>query len=152
MTLTRRSDQEVLTRDAINERRRAVEAATQRVMFRVSALYGLSQQSIPMPLNDSEAIDSGQMCVTLDPDADSAANVGMIDYKSLAIDVRYGVQIVFPGLYELVTSDRHDPTLLNPVRAIATDHCTVEPDFSAFRALGCLEFLPGSIWAGAGGG
>lgn len=59
---------------------------------------------------------------------------------------------LFPGLYELIRRGGHDPSLLNPVRVTATDECRLEEDFSGWHALGCLEFLPGSIWAGASGG
>jgi hypothetical protein len=105
-----------------------------------------------MPLSPREAFDSGQVCVTLDPEAPPTSNVGMIDFEQRTLRVRYGVQCVFPGLHEVVKSGRHDPGLLAPVRAIATDECTVTPDLTGWRALGCLEFLPGSLWAGAGGG
>jgi hypothetical protein len=125
---------------------------TRRVMFRVAALYGLSRASVLMPLNETEFIESGQICVTIDPEADPASNVGLIDYDTHQLRVRYGIQAVFPGLYELVTAGKHDPSLLHPVRAIATDECTVSPDYSGWHAVGCLEFLPGSLWAGAEGG
>lgn len=52
----------------------------------------------------------------------------------------------------MLTSGGHDPSLLNPIRAVATDRCTLTPDLSGWRALGCLDFLPGSYWAGAEGG
>jgi len=134
-------------RDRINDTKLA-----RRVVFRVTGLYGLSRQSMRMPLNRTEAIDSGQVCVTLDPDADLASNIGVIDYGEGTLTVRYGVQAVFPGLFQLIRAGNHDPSLLNPVRAIATDECTLTADLSGFRALGCLEFLPGSIWAGTDGG
>lgn len=140
-----------LTMDAITTRRNSSKLA-QQVMFRVRALYGLSHQSIQMPLNETEAIESGQVCVTIDPDADPSSNVGVIDYDQGKLTVRYGIHAVFPGLYQLITQRKHDPSLLNPVRVVATDECTLTPDLFGWRALGCLEFLPGSIWAGAGGG
>jgi hypothetical protein len=135
------------TRDRIDD----VEL-NQRVMFRVMALYGLSREGIRMPLNESEAIDSGQVCVTLDPDSDSSSNVGAIDFTERSLVVRYGAQLVFPGLYKLISQRRFDPSLLHPVRATATDHCSLTEDLKGFRARGCLEFLPGSIWSGANGG
>lgn len=147
----------MLTTEAIEERRNSRDVV-QRVMFRVKALYGLSKHSVPMPLNKSEAIDSGQICVTIDPEADDAGNVGVIDYSQAEdcaqgkLKVRYAVQAVFPGLYDLITSGKHDHTLLYPVRLTATDDCTLTPDLSGWHALGCLDFLPGSVWAGASGG
>lgn len=126
--------------------------AAQRVMFAVKGLYGLSPHSIRLPLNETEYIESGQICATADPDADPSCNVGVIDYDAGRLTVRYGAQAVFPGLFDLVVSGRHDPSLLHPVRAVATDECAVTDDFTGWRALGCLEFLPGSIWAGADGG
>lgn len=124
----------------------------ERVMFRVVGLYGLSYNGMRMPLNDSESIESGQVCVTMDPDADPDSNIGIIDYEKGDLTVRYAAQLVFPGLYELITSGNHDPSLLNPVRAVATDKCTLNAELTGWRALGCLDFLPGSYWAGAEGG
>jgi len=141
----------MLTMEAIAERRdnrRTVD----RVMFRVKALYGLSRQSVALPLSKSEAIDSGQVCITIDPEADDTGNIGVIDYGQNKLKVRYAVQAVFPGLFDLIPSRRFDPTLLFPVRIVATDDCTVTADFSGWHALGCLDFLPGSVWAGASGG
>ena len=147
----------MLTVEAIAKRRDAQESI-QRVMFGVKALYGLSRQSVSMPLSKSAAIDSGQICVTIDPEAEYDGNVGVIDYNQTRecsygkLKVRYAVQAVFPGLYDLIRSGRHDPTLLYPVRIVATDDCTLTPDLSGWHALGCLDFLPGSVWAGASGG
>jgi hypothetical protein len=132
--------------------RRDAPRPVQRVVFGVKSLYGLSSHSIQIPLNQTESIDTGQICITIDPDSDPTGNTGMIDYGQGELTVRYGVQAVFPGLYKLITSGKHDISLLNPVRAVATDHCTLAPDLSGWRALGCLDFLPGSIWAGAQGG
>lgn len=143
--------EETLTREALAHRRERPTLARQ-VAFRISALYGLSLESIPMPLNESESLESGQVCITLDPEADPASNIGVINYEEGKLKVRYGVQAVFPGLYELVTQGKYDPSLLNPVRAVATDECTLTEDLKGWRALGCLDFLPGSIWAGATGG
>lgn len=147
----------MLTAEAIVQRRNRKECI-ERVMFRVKALYGLSRHSVSMPLNRTESIESGQVCVTIDPEADETGNVGVIDYGQSSncaygkLKVRYAVQAVFPGLYELVRAGRHDPTLLYPVRLVATDDCTLTPDQTGWHALGCLDFLPGSVWAGASGG
>jgi hypothetical protein len=141
----------MLTVEVIANRRNSREVV-ERVMFSVKALYGLSRQSVAMPLNKCETIESGQVCVTIDPQADDAGNIGVIDYNQGKLKVRYAAQAVFPGLYDLITSDRHDPSLLFPVRLVATDDCTLTPDLSGWHALGCLDFLPGSVWAGASGG
>ena len=125
--------------------------ARQQVMFGLRALYGLSPSSIRLPLNERESIDSGQVCVTIDPDADPSCNMGLIDYERGKLTVRYGGQLVFPGLYELVMGGRFDPGLLHPVRGVATDDCTLTADMTGWRADGRLQFLPGSIWAGAHG-
>jgi hypothetical protein len=140
-----------LTTEAVAARRNK-EKSIETVTFSVKALYGLSRQSMRMPLNETDFIDSGQVCVTIDPDADPSCNTGIIHYNARKLTVRYGVQTVFPGLYQLITQGNHDPSLLNPVRAVATDECTVNVEYTGWRALGCLEFLPGSIWAGAAGG
>lgn len=149
--MTATSNISVLTTEAIAARRNKAMPA-QRVMFSVKALYGLSPNGIRMPLNEAESIESGQVCITIDPDADPSSNIGIIDYEQGKLRIRYGVQAVFPGLFELINTGKHDASLLNPVRAIATDDCTLTQTLSGWRALGCLEFLPGSIWAGADGG
>jgi hypothetical protein len=141
----------LLTADAISDRRNAA-GCVQRVIFGVSALYGLSKSSVQMPLNAQEIFDSGQICLTGDPEADPSTNIGMVDFPRGTLKVRYAIQAVFPGLYSLVTSGQFEPSLLNPIRAVATDECTLIPDFRGWRAMGCLEFLPGSLWAGAHGG
>lgn len=134
----------------IDERRRAPEP-TQRVIFRVAGLYGVSKGSVPFPISKTESIDSGPVSVTLDPE-NTTANVGLIDYDRCYLRIRYGIHGVFPGMHELVMSGKHDLSLLGPVRAVATDECQVTPDMTGWRALGCLDFLPGSLWAGASGG
>jgi hypothetical protein len=147
----------MLTEEAVANQRKRREVV-KRVMFSVKALYGLSRRSVPMPLNRTESIESGQVCVTIDPEADPSGNIGVIDYTQGEdcgpgrLKVRYAVQAVFPGLYDLITTGQHDPTLLYPVRLVATDDCTLTPDMSGWHALGCLDFLQGSVWAGATGG
>jgi hypothetical protein len=138
--------------DTGEEAARAAAQAAGRVLFAVKGIYGLSKHSIRLPLNETEWIESGQICATADPDADPSCNLGVIDYERGALTIRYGAQAIFPGLYQLLTEGRYDPGLLHPIRAVATDQCTLTPDHRAWRALGCLEFLPGSIWSGADGG
>jgi hypothetical protein len=133
-------------------RRRAEPEPNARVIFQVTKLYGISPKGMKMPVGPDESIDSGQVVLTLDPESPPSMNIGIADFARLSIRVRYGVQAVFPGLHDLVLSGRHSPSLLAPVRAIATDNCTIEPDLSGWHARGCLEFLPGSVWSGAKGG
>jgi hypothetical protein len=140
-----------LTAEAI-ERRRNKVGKIDRVVFGVAGLYGLSKDSVKMPINRTESFDSGQVCIQGDAEADPFRSIGIVEFSKLRLKVRYAIQAVFPGLYSLVTSGRFDPSLLNPIRAEATDECTVIPDYSGWRALGCLEFLPGSLWSGAHGG
>lgn len=140
-----------LSADTIKLRRNTPEVAD-RVIFAVRSLYGLSNKSVRLPLNEEESIDSGQICMTLDPEVDEAGNIGLIDYIAGNLKVKYGVHSVFPGLNELAAKEELDPSLLAPVRAVATDECTLDEDFSGWRAVGRLDFLPGSVWAGAGGG
>jgi hypothetical protein len=141
-----------LTLEEVAARRAKAEPA-QRVMFQVGGLYGFSPPAgIDMPLSETESINSGPVTITLDPESEPAENIGMIDYEQKTLRVRYAVQAVFPALHELVTSGDHDAALLAPVRAVATDDCQVAEDLSGWRALGVLEFRPGSLWAGAGGG
>jgi len=143
--------EESLSVEALEQRRAKPEPST-RVIFRVAGLYGISAEGMKMPLNSEESIDSGQIVLMLDPDSPPNTSMGIADFDQLALRVRYGVQAVFPGLHDLVLSGRHDASLLSPIRAIATDDCTIEPDLSGWRARGCLEFLPGSMWSGAKGG
>lgn len=124
---------------------------TQRVIFKVDELYGLSEGA-RFPLNETDSIDTGQVTLTMDPNSDPSANIGMVDFEDRTMRVRYGVQAVFPGMHDLVLKGQHDLGLLGPIRAIATDECTLTPDLSGWRALGCLEMLPGSLWSGAKGG
>lgn len=144
-------DQTELSRETIAARRNAPQF-DDRIMFRVKSLYGLSRESVRLPLNEREGIDSGQVCATIDPEADEAANLGVIDFAAGSLKVRYGIHMVFPGLFHLVNEQKFEPSLLDPVRATATDECSVTADNRGWQALGCLEFLPGSPWAGAGGG
>jgi hypothetical protein len=134
------------------EIRRSAPQPSERVIFGVKALYGLSRGSARLPLNPDESIDSGQICLTLDPESPPSANVGMVDFTDCKLRVRYGVEAVFPGLHELVMSGKHDLNLLRPIRITAADECSVLPDFSGWHAFGCLDFLPGSMWSGAKGG
>ena len=143
---------ETLTPEAVDARRRQ-QATPERVVFRVSGLYGLCTPGLTVPLGPSGSpIASGPIAVTIDPDADPSCNLGVIDFPENKLTVRYGVVAVFPALHELASSGKHDPGLFNPVRIVATDDCTLTPNLMGWRALGCLDFLPGSIWAGAAGG
>lgn len=142
---------EELTVETLNARRAKPEP-TNRVIFGINGLYGISHEGMDMPLNEKESIKSGQIVLMLDPEAPQSMNIGIADFDQLALRVRYGVQAVFPGLHELVLSGNHSPSLLAPIRATATDDCTIEPDLSGWHARGCLEFLPGSMWSGAKGG
>jgi hypothetical protein len=135
----------------IAERRGHTEPA-QRIVFRVAGLYGFCRDSVKFPVSRTESIDSGPVSLTLDPEPDPTTNLGVIDYDNRYLRVRYGVHGVFPGIHELVMGGKHDLSLLGPVRAVATDECTLSDEMSGWRALGCLDFLPGSLWAGASGG
>lgn len=122
-----------------------------RVIFSIQDLYGVAE-SKKFPLNALESFETGPMAMSMDPEMAATTNIGIVDFAALSMRVRYGVQVVFPGLQELVVSGQHDLSLLRPVRAIATDECKVSEDYSGWRALGCLEILQGSMWSGAKGG
>jgi hypothetical protein len=140
-----------LTLEAVTERRNKPEPDN-RIAFQVAGLWGVADNSIQMPLNKYESFDSGQVSVTIDPGAPQSSNFGVVDFEKKVLRVRYGAHLVIPGLWDVVTSGNHDPILLSPPRAVATDDCTILDDYSGWRALGRLDFLPGSLWAGAGGG
>ncbi len=131
--------------------RRLRAQPSDRVVFRVSGLYGVSNGSVPFPVSETEAVDSGIVSITQDPQSTSG-NVGIIDFDKRYLRVTYNVHAVFPGLHRLVMSGQHDLSLLGPVRATATDECAVTEEMTGWRALGCMDFLPGSLWAGASGG
>jgi len=136
--------------EEIADRRRRDEPSD-RVIFRVSGLYGVSTHSVPFPVSETDAVDSGVVSMTLDP-MTTGGNIGIIDFERRYLRVTYNVHAVFPGLHRLVMSGRHDLSLLGPVRATATDECAVTEEMTGWRALGCMDFLPGSLWAGASGG
>ncbi|HET6211531.1 MAG TPA: hypothetical protein VFE14_01525 [Micromonosporaceae bacterium] len=132
--------------------RRMREHPTDKVVFRVAGLYGVSTHSVPFPVSATDAVDSGVVSITQDPETHGSGNVGIIDFERRYLRVTYNIHAVFPGLHKLVMSGKHDLDLLGPVRATATDECAVTEDMSGWRALGCMDFLPGSMWAGASGG
>ena|SRR2546421_5465755 len=132
--------------------RRLREQPCDRVVFRVAGLYGVSRAGAPFPVSETEAVDSGMVTLTLDAESGPASNIGVIDFDRKYMRVRYTVAGVFPALHDLVMSGQHDLSLLGPVRATATDECAVADDLTGWRALGCMDFLPGSLWAGASGG
>jgi len=140
-----------LSLDAVQARRRLPEPTAQ-VMFQVKSLYGFNTEGTQVPLAGGRSIASGPVSLTLDPDAPASSNIGIVDFARKRLRVRYSVQLVFPGLYDLITSREYDSSLLHPVRGTATDDCEVADDYSGWRALGRLDFLPGSMWSGAGGG
>lgn len=122
------------------------------VLFRVAGLIGLSKQSIPFPLGAGGYVESGQIALTIDPEATASSNVGVVDFEKRMLHVTYGVHAIFPGLSKLVREQRLEPALQNPVRAVATDRCTVTDDLKGWHAVGRLRFLQGSVWSGATGG
>ena len=132
--------------------RRLKAQPTDRVVFRVAGLYGVSTHSAAFPVSATESIDTGTVSITLDPESGASGNVGIMDFEKRYLRVRYNIHAVFPALHQLVMSGKHDLSLLGPVRATATDECAVTEDYSGWRALGCMDFLPGSLWAGASGG
>lgn len=133
------------------EARRTELPPSEKIIFAVAGLYGFSNHSVEFPVSATESIDSGQIAITLDPES-RGGNVGMIDFDRRYLRVTYDAIAVFPGIHKLVMAGQHDLSLLGPVRVTATDECAVSEDFSGWRALGCLDFQPGSLWAGAKGG
>jgi hypothetical protein len=128
------------------------EELTDRVMVRIAGLYGLVRDEVQVPVSASESIDSGPVLLTLDPEADASANVGVADFGKNTMRLRYGVQIAFGGLHELVKGGDYDRSLLNPPRGVSVTDAKINPDYSGWEAQSCLDFLPGSMWSGAGGG
>ena len=56
--------------------RREQDATPQRVVFKVAGLYGLNRVGVRLPVSETETIDSGPICNTVDPEADPSGNVG----------------------------------------------------------------------------
>lgn len=143
---------------ALTVRRTAVGADTlerelaTRVMFRVSGLYGLGRTSIEIPISEHESISSGQIVTTLDPESDPSASVGVADFDVGTLRMRNGIQLVFAGLHDVVKSAKVDRPLLNPPRGLIITDARINSDYSGWEAESCLDFLPGSLWSGAGGG
>ncbi len=132
--------------------RRANPEPSQKVLFRVAGLYGFSKNSVRFPVSTTDGVDSGPVAISLDPEAGAEGNVGIVDFETGSLRVRYSAHALFPGIHELIMSGKHDLSLLGPVRVVATDECTLNDDRTGWRALGCLDFMPGSLWAGASGG
>jgi hypothetical protein len=119
--------------------RRLEAEPSNRVVFRVAGLYGVSTHSAPFPISKTESIDTGVVSITLDPESGASGNVGIMDFEKRYLRVRYNIHAVFPALHQLVMSGQHDLSLLGPVRATATDECAVTEDYSGWRALGCTS-------------
>jgi len=127
------------------------ELAT-RVVTRIAGLSGLVREQVQVPLSTTESVDSGPILLTLDPEGDASTNVGVIDFENNTMRMRYGVQIAFGGLHELIKSGEFDRALLNPPRGVSVTEAKINPDYSGWEAQSCVDFLPGSMWSGAGGG
>ena len=123
-----------------------------QVLFRVTSLYGISKSGMELPINKSETIETGPLTITLDPDSETSCNLGIMNLESGRMKVRYGIQIVFPALHQLLAQETEENALLNPPRAVSNNTCTLFDDGKGFMAQGAVEFLPGSLWSGTKGG
>jgi hypothetical protein len=123
-----------------------------RVLFRISGLYGLVRGQQQVPVSPTETVDSGPVLLTLDPESDPSASMGVADFEASRMRMRNTLQFSFGGLLDLAKSGNYDRALLNPPRGISTTDATINPDYSGWEAQTCLDFLPGSMWSGAGGG
>jgi hypothetical protein len=123
-----------------------------QVLFRVTSLYGISDSGMNLPLNRTDSIETGPVTITLDPDSDKSCNLGIMNLDSGRLNVRYGIQTVFPALQRLLAEEEKDNALLNPPRAVSSNSCVLFDDGLGFSAQGLVEFLPGSLWAGTKGG
>jgi len=123
-----------------------------QVLFRVTSLYGISKSGMELPINKSETIETGPLTITLDPDSETSCNLGIMNLESGRMKVRYGIQVVFPALHQLLSQETEENALLNPPRAVSNNTCTLFDDGKGFLAQGAVEFLPGSLWSGTKGG
>ena len=123
-----------------------------QVLFRVTSLYGISEAGMDLPVSGNETIETGPMTITLDPDTDKGSNLGIMNLDSGRMNVRYGIQAVFPALHRLLAEEKQENALLNPPRAVSSNSCVLFDDGMGFSAQGVVEFLPGSMWSGTKGG
>ncbi len=123
-----------------------------QVLFRVTSLYGISRSGMELPINRSESIETGPITITLDPDSEKSCNLGIMNLESGRMNVRYGIQAVFPALHRLLAQETEENALLNPPRAVSNNTCTLFDDRKGFLAQGVVEFLPGSLWSATKGG
>ena len=123
-----------------------------QVLFRVTSLYGISETGMDLPVSRNETIETGPITLTLDPDTDKGSNLGIMNLDSGRMNVRYGIQAVFPALHRLLAEEDQENALLNPPRAVSNNSCVLFDDGMGFSAQGVEEFLPGSMWSGTKGG
>ncbi len=128
------------------------EKVSDRVMVRTTGFFAFVREPVQVPVSPTESIDSGSILMTLDPESDASANVGVADFKENTMRMRNTIQLAFHGLRELAVSGDYDRALLNPPRGILVTDVKINPDYSGWEAQSCLDFLPGSMWSGAGGG
>lgn len=141
----------VQTGDTIKPEQPEINEGNQ-VLFRVTSLYGISESGISLPINRANSIETGIITVTLDPDSDKTCNLGIMNLDSGRLNVRYGIQTVFPALPQLLAQEVKENALLNPPRAVSNNSCVLFDDNMGFSAQGVVEFLPGSLWSGTKGG
>ena len=122
------------------------------VLFRVTSLYGISESGMRLPINRAESIETGPITITLDPDTDKGCNLGIMNLDSDRMNVRYGIQAVFPALQRLLAEETQENALLNPPRAVSNNSCVLFDDGMGFSAQGGVEFLPDALWSGTKGG
>ncbi len=140
-----------LTVDSVETEQPKIHEGNQ-VLFRVTSLYGISKSGMELPINKSETIETGPLTITLDPDSETSCNLGIMNLESGRMKVRYGIQVVFPALHQLLSQETEENALLNPPRAVSNNTCTLFDDGKGFLAQGAVEFLPGSLWSGTKGG
>jgi hypothetical protein len=138
--------------DLLGGVRESESTIADQVMFRIAGLYAFARESVRVRVSPTESVDSGLASITLDPEADASTHTGVADFEKGTIRMRYGAQVIFPGLHELVRSEGYDRSLLNPPRATAMTDCRINKDYDGWEAQTCIEFLPGSMWSAAGGG
>ncbi len=140
-----------LTVDSVETEQPKIHEGNQ-VLFRVTSLYGISKTGIRLPINRSKSIETGPITITLDPDSEKSCNLGIMNLESGRMKVRYGIQVVFPALYQLLSQETEENALLNPPRAVSNNTCTLFDDGKGFSAQGAVDCLPGSLWSGTKGG
>src|SRR5947209_676765 len=90
-----------------------------QISLKPHTLLGTSEESLTLPLPDGSSVEVGPVTATLDH-MGSERDGGHADLTTGEFNATFTVQVVAPGLYDLVAKNRLDPTAVGPVRVLLT--------------------------------